>query len=225
MILTITMRLKVISITMVMTVIRLGQSLLQGTCMFPVKGIFFLIPGKELSNGLIEIKNDLDLANCIAVGYKNGKVVDMFLEHHGFLKMDPVLGVSAWYSKKMWENAYSYFIRPVGGSAMWPNTLEEPPLPPVLRKMPGPSIADPTDSEVGDTGFMNKDETVIEDPIEESQIIEDAIATGKLKTAGLKRRCKSERIAKRAKPFQFGKDGAGSCADKAWDVDEVLAEE
>ncbi|GKA76898.1 multidrug resistance-associated protein 5 [Tanacetum coccineum] len=54
-----------------------------------------------------------------------------------FLKMDPVLGVSAWYSKKMWENAYSYFIRPVGGSAMWPNTPEEPPLPPVLRKMPG----------------------------------------------------------------------------------------
>ncbi|GKD37223.1 60S ribosomal protein L34 [Tanacetum coccineum] len=180
-----------------------------------------------------------------------------------FLKIDPVL---------------------VGGSAMWPNTLEEPPLPPVLIKMPGrlrklrikhvtervnvitrsgrmmtchncwekghnkkscknkkqpqptvekrtpgrkkadsnfvfptggknggdagPSVADPTGSEAsyaGDTGFMNKDETVTEDPIEESQvddiptqqsktsqktakIIEDAIATGKLKTAGLKRR-------------------------------------
>ncbi|GJS36472.1 hypothetical protein Tco_0534854 [Tanacetum coccineum] len=65
-----------------MTFIRLSK-LLQGTCMFPVKGIFFLIPSKELSNGLIEIKNDLDLANCIAVGYKNRKVVDMFLEHHG----------------------------------------------------------------------------------------------------------------------------------------------
>ncbi|GJT51646.1 60S ribosomal protein L34 [Tanacetum coccineum] len=72
-----------------MTVIRLSK-LLQGTCMFPVKGIFFLIPGKELSNGLIEIKNDLDLANCIAVGYKNGKVVDMFLEHHGSIN-DPFL--------------------------------------------------------------------------------------------------------------------------------------
>ncbi|GKE47293.1 hypothetical protein Tco_1478551, partial [Tanacetum coccineum] len=36
-----------------MTVIRLSK-LLQGTCMFPVKG------------------------------YKNGKVVDMFLEHHGY---------------------------------------------------------------------------------------------------------------------------------------------
>ena len=55
----------------------------------------------------------------------------------GFLKTDPVLGVSAWYSKRMWLNAYSYFIRPVGGSAMWPCTTDEPPLPPILRKMPG----------------------------------------------------------------------------------------
>ncbi|GJY06498.1 hypothetical protein Tco_0373552 [Tanacetum coccineum] len=53
-----------------MTVIRLSK-LLQGTCMFPVKGIFFLIPSKELSNGLIEIKNDLDLANCIATDIDN----------------------------------------------------------------------------------------------------------------------------------------------------------
>nr|GEW34624.1 60S ribosomal protein L34 [Tanacetum cinerariifolium] len=66
-----------------MTVARLSK-MLQGTCMFPVKGIFFLVPGKKLSNGLIQIKNDLDLANCIAIGYKNGKVIDMFLEHHGY---------------------------------------------------------------------------------------------------------------------------------------------
>ncbi|GJS56159.1 hypothetical protein Tco_0629521 [Tanacetum coccineum] len=323
-----------------MIVIRLSK-LLQGTCMFLVKGIFFLIPGKELSNGLIEIKNDLDLTNCIAVGYKNGKVVDMFLEHHGYdlshwiqtdidnnddelsdVEMEDITGYGAsdfvgeddvvipnrnpnsrcraffkidrgcaTYENGISESYHNAIrIARVSGSAMWLNTPEEPPLPLVLRKMPGrprklrikhvterpqptvekrtpgrkkadsnfvfptggknggdagPSIADPTDSEAsyaGDTGFMNKDETVTEDPIEESQvddiptqqsktsqktakIIEDAIATGKLKTAGLKRRCKSERIAKRAKPFQFGKDGAGSCADKAWDVDEVLAEE
>nr|GEZ54891.1 hypothetical protein CTI12_AA204890 [Tanacetum cinerariifolium] len=66
-----------------MTVARLSK-MLQGTCMFPVKGIFFLVSCKELSNGLIQIKNDLDLANCIAIGYKNGKVIDMFLEHHGY---------------------------------------------------------------------------------------------------------------------------------------------
>nr|GEY69372.1 calcium/proton exchanger [Tanacetum cinerariifolium] len=39
--------------------------------------IVFLVPGKELSNGLIQIKNDLDLANCIAIGYKNGKMEDI----------------------------------------------------------------------------------------------------------------------------------------------------
>nr|GFB73535.1 zinc finger, PMZ-type [Tanacetum cinerariifolium] len=54
-----------------------------------------------------------------------------------FLKNDPILGVSAWYSKKMWQNAYSYFIKPVDSSSMWSQTPEEPPLPPVLRKMLG----------------------------------------------------------------------------------------
>ncbi|GJU22021.1 hypothetical protein Tco_1155363 [Tanacetum coccineum] len=56
-----------------MPVIRLSK-LLQGTCMFRVKGIFFLIPSKELSNGLTKIKDDSDLANCIAPGFKNGKI-------------------------------------------------------------------------------------------------------------------------------------------------------
>ena len=55
----------------------------------------------------------------------------------GFVKTDPVEGVSAWYSKRMWVNAYSYFIRPVGGTSMWPHTTNDPPLPPILRKMPG----------------------------------------------------------------------------------------
>ncbi|GKD94173.1 hypothetical protein Tco_1374010, partial [Tanacetum coccineum] len=44
-----------------MTVIGLMKKL-KGTCQFPIKGIFFLIPGKELSNGLIEMKDDSDLA-------------------------------------------------------------------------------------------------------------------------------------------------------------------
>ncbi|GKD13768.1 60S ribosomal protein L34 [Tanacetum coccineum] len=207
-----------------------------------------------------------------------------------FLKNDPIL---------------------VGGSSMWPQTPEEPPLPPVLRKMPGrprklrikhvterdnvitrsgrmmtcqncwekghnkksckkekqpkptvekrapgrkkagsnfvfqagPSVADPSSagpSVADSTGSGTQAATVTEDPIvadptdeiptqqsktsDTAMIIEDAIATGRLKTAGLKRRCKSERIAKRAKAYQFGKDGAGSCSEKAWDVDEVLAE-
>nr|GEW81355.1 splicing factor [Tanacetum cinerariifolium] len=169
--------------------------------------------------------------------------------------------VSAWYSNKMWQNAYSYFIKPVGGSSMWPQTPEEPPLPPVLRKMPdggdadpssiGPSVADPSSAgpsvadsssagpSVADSSGLGT-QTITEDPIvadptddiptqqsktsDTAKIIEDVIATRRLKTVGLKRRCMSERIAKRAKAFQFGKYGAGSCPDKAWDVDDVLAE-
>nr|GEU88566.1 hypothetical protein [Tanacetum cinerariifolium] len=369
------------------------------------------VPGKELSNGLIQIKNDLDLANCIAIGYENGKEAtsghessvhlhvdekddgkiyfkriyicfkamiegwsagcrkvigldgcflkstcrgelltamgrdeeirvylmqrlhsmhnlaanfgdiitpsirkeierlkhsqrywivypcgnNVFELPFSFLKNDPILSVSAWYSKKMWQNAYSYFIKPMGCSSMWPQTPEEPPLPPVLRKMPsrprmlrikhvtetvnvitrsgrmmtcqicwekghnkkdggdadpssaGPSVGDPSSAgpSVADPSFAGLSvadpssagpsvadstglgtHTITEDPIvadptddiptqqsktsDTAKIIKDAIATGRLKTAGLKRRCKSERIAKRAKAFQFGKDGAGS---------------
>ncbi|GJY65395.1 60S ribosomal protein L34 [Tanacetum coccineum] len=57
------------------------------------------------------------------------------------------------------------------------------------------------------------------------EVVEASIAAGTLKLAGVKRRSKSERIANKAKAFKFGKDGAGSSADKAWGVDEVLAED
>ncbi|GJR81062.1 hypothetical protein Tco_0151847 [Tanacetum coccineum] len=97
----------------------------------------------------------------------------------------------------------------------------------------GPSVADSTSS--GTQVATVTEDPIVADPTEDiptqqsktsdtTKIIKDAIATGRLKTDGLKRRCKSERIAKRAKAFQFGKDGAGSCSEKAWDVDDVLAE-
>lgn len=66
-----------------MTVIRLSK-MLKGCCQFPVKGMYFHIPGKELSNGLKELKNDVDLADFIALGVKNGNVIDLYLEHHGY---------------------------------------------------------------------------------------------------------------------------------------------
>nr|GEW14589.1 60S ribosomal protein L34 [Tanacetum cinerariifolium] len=105
----------------------------------------------------------------------------------------------------------------------------------------GPSVADPSSAGPSvaysiDSGTQTiTEDPIVADPIDDiptsmsktsdtAKIIEDAIATGRLKTTGLKRRCKSERIAKRAKAFQFGKDGAGSCPEKAWDVDDVLAE-
>ncbi|GKE53919.1 hypothetical protein Tco_1489075, partial [Tanacetum coccineum] len=80
-----------------------------------------------------------------------------------------------------------------------------------------PSVADP--SSAGLSAATVTEDPIVADPIDDiptqqsktsdtAKIIEDAIATGRLKTAGLKRRCKSERIVKRAKAFQFGKDGA-----------------
>ncbi|GKF15383.1 hypothetical protein Tco_0056845, partial [Tanacetum coccineum] len=84
----------------------------------------------------------------------------------------------------------------------------------------GPSVADPSSAgpSVSDsTGLGTQAATVIEDPIvanptddiptqqsktsDTAKIIEDDIVTGRLKTVGLKRRCKFERIAKRAKAF------------------------
>ncbi|GJW83083.1 hypothetical protein Tco_0156228, partial [Tanacetum coccineum] len=101
----------------------------------------------------------------------------------------------------------------------------------------GPSVADPSSAgpSVADSTGSGTQAATVTDPTDEiptqqsktsdtAMIIEDVIATGRLKTGGLKRRCKSERISKRAKAYQFGKDGAGSCSEKAWDVDEVLAE-
>ncbi|GKB84407.1 hypothetical protein Tco_0956679 [Tanacetum coccineum] len=46
------------------------------------------------------------------------------------LNQDPGIGVSSWYSKQMWVDAYSHFIKPVGGSSLWVKSANPPPLPP-----------------------------------------------------------------------------------------------
>ncbi|GJW50178.1 zinc finger, PMZ-type containing protein [Tanacetum coccineum] len=47
------------------------------------------------------------------------------------------LGVSHWYSQDCWYNAYQFSIKPVFGSNMWKRTNDVPPLPPLVRRMPG----------------------------------------------------------------------------------------
>nr|GEY29662.1 60S ribosomal protein L34 [Tanacetum cinerariifolium] len=66
-----------------MTLIGLLKKL-KGACQFPVKCIYFRILGKELSNGLVEIKDDSNLADCIALAFKNEKLIEIYLEHHGY---------------------------------------------------------------------------------------------------------------------------------------------
>ena len=46
-------------------------------------------------------------------------------------------GVSNWYSREAWFNAYQFSIKPVFGTNMWKRTNDVPPLPPIIRKMPG----------------------------------------------------------------------------------------
>ena len=57
-----------------------------------------------------------------------------------------------------------------------------------------------------------------------AKVVQDGIEAGVIKNFNMRRRAKSERIAKKGKPFKFGVDGAGSSADKAWDVEDVLRE-
>ena len=47
------------------------------------------------------------------------------------------VGVSQWYSQECWFNAYQFEIKPVFGSNQWKRTRDIPPLPPLIRKMPG----------------------------------------------------------------------------------------
>nr|GEW40109.1 splicing factor [Tanacetum cinerariifolium] len=168
-----------------------------------------------------------------------------------FFKMDR--GVSAWYSKKMWQNAYSYFIKPVGGSSIWPQTPKEPPLPPVIRNMTddgdadlsstgpsvgdpssaGPSVADPSSAGpgVGDpssagpsVAYPSSAGPSVADPSsagpsvadstgsgtqsktsDTAKIIEDTIATGRLKLLDLKEGASLKELQKEQKHSSLAK--------------------
>ncbi|PWA87023.1 hypothetical protein CTI12_AA120390 [Artemisia annua] len=57
---------------------------------------------------------------------------------YAMLLRDPAEVVSECYGKEAWVKTYSYFIKPVGGKALWDKTGITPlPLPPKKRKMPG----------------------------------------------------------------------------------------
>nr|GEZ62327.1 hypothetical protein CTI12_AA159120 [Tanacetum cinerariifolium] len=316
-----------------MTLIGLLKKL-KGACQFPVKGIYFRILGKELSNDLVEIKDDSNLADCIALAFKNEKLIEIYLEHHGYKVVDDVLylefdpslpwnemkptlgtevlnlgkkgkgvqspdrNLNSWCRAffKMdrgcgaYENgifkSYHNFIRiardtitpsirkqiehlkitlrywtvcPCGDnnyevrkgdesfgvnidkrtcSCNW-WTLSGVPCvhtvaaycfiksDPTLGVSPchevgeaGPITAAGSATVVDESGPTGVDECVPtgvdeSDRTSMKEVVEASIAAGTLKLAGLKKRSKSESIANKAKAFKFGKDGAGSTADKA----------
>ncbi|GKD75108.1 hypothetical protein Tco_1333390, partial [Tanacetum coccineum] len=61
------------------------------------------------------------------------------------------IGVSEWYSQSKWYDAYQFSIKPVPGSRMWKKNNNVPPLPPIIRRMPGrprfKRIRHPTESD------------------------------------------------------------------------------
>ncbi|GJW25258.1 hypothetical protein Tco_0039069 [Tanacetum coccineum] len=52
--------------------------------MFPVVGMYYSAPKKDLSKHLKPIRNDEELANFIKTTFENGGKVDLFVEHHGY---------------------------------------------------------------------------------------------------------------------------------------------
>ena len=52
-------------------------------------------------------------------------------------KMEPDVGVSSWYSQSKWFDTYQFSIKPVSGSKFWKPTNNTPPVPPIVKRMPG----------------------------------------------------------------------------------------
>ncbi|GKC97826.1 hypothetical protein Tco_1168101, partial [Tanacetum coccineum] len=53
------------------------------------------------------------------------------------LNRDPDEGVHFSYSQEVWARTYQHFIRPVPSINLWKRTNNQPPLPLIVRKMPG----------------------------------------------------------------------------------------
>nr|GEW76911.1 zinc finger, PMZ-type [Tanacetum cinerariifolium] len=54
-----------------------------------------------------------------------------------YLKKDPELVVTKWFSKNKWFESFQYSIRPEPGTKLWKNSDLPKPLPPGERKLPG----------------------------------------------------------------------------------------
>ncbi|GKC10833.1 zinc finger, PMZ-type containing protein, partial [Tanacetum coccineum] len=54
-----------------------------------------------------------------------------------YLNRDPDEGVHFSYSQDVWARTYQYFIWPVPSINLWKRTNNQPPLPPIVRKMSG----------------------------------------------------------------------------------------
>ena len=52
------------------------------------KNVYYCKTGDKLSVGLKEIKSDQDIVDMLTVGYENGNMIDMYVEHLGYDLME-----------------------------------------------------------------------------------------------------------------------------------------
>ncbi|PWA46523.1 hypothetical protein CTI12_AA507900 [Artemisia annua] len=53
---------------------------------YPVVGLYYCVPGCDLTDGIREIKSNQQLGDFVAVGLEYGGKIDVYLEHHGDAK-------------------------------------------------------------------------------------------------------------------------------------------
>ncbi|GJY76699.1 hypothetical protein Tco_0481815 [Tanacetum coccineum] len=182
-----------------MTVIRLSK-LLQGTCMFPVKdlnknfnglmGVIYpefdsKLPWNEMKPTLgLRFEHPEQLKECMTnYGVANGYQLWCAAEDH--LR-----------NVKNYLNQITKEEKVVQGQSSADKGKAE--------DLQGPSIADPTDSEAGDTGFMNKSKTVrkLAKIIKESHCITEVLKLMPKEGANLKELQKEQNHSSLAKMVQ-----------------------
>ncbi|GJR97064.1 zinc finger, PMZ-type containing protein [Tanacetum coccineum] len=57
---------------------------IKAATLFPPVGIFYCLPGSDLSDGIRELKNEQQLADFVATALGNGGHIDVYVEHHGY---------------------------------------------------------------------------------------------------------------------------------------------
>ncbi|GKD76895.1 hypothetical protein Tco_1339516 [Tanacetum coccineum] len=57
---------------------------IKAATLFPPVGLFYCLPGSDLSDGIRELKNEQQLADLVATALGNGGHIDVYVEHHGY---------------------------------------------------------------------------------------------------------------------------------------------
>ncbi|PWA50853.1 hypothetical protein CTI12_AA468300 [Artemisia annua] len=53
---------------------------------YPVVGLYYSVPGCNLTDGIREIKSNQQLGDFVAVGLEHGGKIDVYLEHHAYVE-------------------------------------------------------------------------------------------------------------------------------------------